>query len=442
MAPLVAQTRRSMVVSEKMPPSAHDFALRDMAFANGEHCALLRQPPNASGSAAVSPAAEPTAAASPNVAAASPAAEPTAAASPNVAAASPATTAATTTNPSAPYLFYPGCQLAASEPGHVEAAYAYLREHLPEGVGLMLGCCGAPADWAGRDDLLNEGLAAIEQAWEQSGRPTFILACSSCRDVFARRLPQIPTLSLWQVVVERGLPDGVAGTGQALGIHDACSARKDPQTHEDIRTLVDSLGYQREELRYSREDAQCCGFGGLVLYANREQEEDFAADAAASSEHDLLVYCAMCKDLFAAQGKRCLHILDVLFAPDLERAASRRMPSLSERQDNRAALKRRLLEQVWGERQSPVPPRLPGYTLEIPPELSQLMEQRLILMADVTDALDRALQDPDECFFNPVKDSFLINIRKQFVTYWVEYRIAGTDIEVLSIYSHRMEVAG
>jgi NADPH-dependent glutamate synthase beta subunit-like oxidoreductase len=394
MAPLVAQTRRSMVASEKMPPSAHDFALRDMSFANGEYCALLRQPPNAAGDSRAS------------------------------------------------YLFYPGCQLAASEPEHVEAAYAYLRERLPEGVALMLGCCGAPADWAGRDDLLNEGLAAIEQAWEQSGRPTFILACSSCRDVFARRLPQIPTLSLWQVVVECGLPGGATGCERTLSVHDACTARQDAQTHKDIRTLIDSLGYQRKELRYSRKDAQCCGFGGLVLYANREQEEDFATDGAASSEHDLLVYCAMCKDLFAAQKKRCLHILDLLFAPNLELAATRKIPSLSARRDNRVALRRRLLEQVWGEQQSPALPQLPGYTLELSSELSQLMERRLILMADVTDALARALHDPGECFFNPTKDSFLISIRKQFVTYWIEYRVAGTTIEVLSTYSHRMEVTG
>jgi hypothetical protein len=176
------------------------------------------------------------------------------------------------------------------------------------------------------------------------------------------------------------------------------------------------------------------------LYANREQEEDFATDAAQSSEHDLLVYCAMCKDLFAAQKKRCLHILDLLFAPDLEQAASRRMPTLSERRDNRAALKRHLLERVWGEAQTPAPPRLPGYTLEISPELSQMMEQRLILTVDVTDALAHALQNPGECFFNPERNSFLTNIRKQFVTYWVEYRVADTHIEVLSIYSHRMEV--
>ncbi len=54
---------------------------------------------------------------------------------------------------SSSYLFFPGCQLAASAPDNVERAYRYLAERLSGGVGLMLGCCGAPAAWAGRQEL-------------------------------------------------------------------------------------------------------------------------------------------------------------------------------------------------------------------------------------------------------------------------------------------------
>jgi NADPH-dependent glutamate synthase beta subunit-like oxidoreductase len=407
MAPLVAQTRRSMVTSEKMPPSAHDFALRDMTFSTSEQFALLRHPPKRVEAEAATMA--------------------------------PATIS--TTAPTTTYLFYPGCQLAASEPEHVEAAYAYLREHLAEDVGLMLGCCGAPADWAGRDDLLDENLDTVRQAWENFERPTFILACSSCRDVFARRLPQISTLTLWQIISTRGLPEGaVSGEGRVLSIHDACSARHDTQAHESVRAIVAELGYRIEEPRYNRQDAQCCGFGGLVFYANREQEEDFAADAAASSDNALLVYCAMCKDLFTQQDKSCHHLLDLIFAPEPQSYALRRMPTLSERRDNRVALKRRLLERFWDERKSPAEPRLPGYRLEIAPELMELMEQRLILVADIADAVAWALQNPGECFYHPENNSFLINIRKQFVTYWVEYRIVDKTVEILSVYSHRMEI--
>jgi Fe-S oxidoreductase len=393
MAPLVAQTRRSMVASEKMPPSAHDFALRDMAQANSERASLL-----------VAPAGREN---------------------------------------GENYVFFPGCQLAATAPEHVEAAYAYLVEHLGAGVGLMLGCCGAPADWAGRDDLLAEGAKAIADAWEQCGRPTFILACSSCKDVLARKLPQLQAVTLWQAIAQHGLPAAASmADGALLNIHDACTARRDALTHESVRSLVASLGLRTEELRYSREDAKCCGFGGLVLYANREQEADFAADGAAEAQHDLLVYCAMCKGMFTEKGKRCFHLLDLLFAADPEPYALRQAPTLSERQDNRVALRQRFAERLLGLPALAAPPSsaLPGYSLEISPEAQAKMEARLILVEDVVDAIKLALEDPGICFSNPARGTRLASVRKQFVTYWVEFKVDATIIIVVSVYSHRMEV--
>jgi Fe-S oxidoreductase len=396
MAPLVRQTRYSMVDNEKMPPSAHDFALRDMAFSNSEHCAFIRQP-------------------------------------------------AKTAGLSAPYLFFPGCQLAGSEPDHVETTYAWLCDALPESVGLWLGCCGAPADWAGRTELLQETIAIIHQNWESAGKPTLVLACSSCKDIFARLLPQVPTLSLWKVMADKSehldTPESprTISTTSTLNIHDACSTRHDVDLQESIRTLVKAQGYEVEELRYSGKDTKCCGFGGLVFYANREQEDDFAIDRAKESPHDLLVYCAMCKDLFVDAGKNTFHLLDLLF-PTQDASSLRRMPTISERQANRVELKRRLLSTVWDENEPATVPKLPGYIVTIPPGVQATMEKRLILSADIEDALAHAIAEPDERFYNPAEDCYLIRINKQFVTYWVRYRQNENEIEVLSTYSHRMDI--
>ena len=40
-------------------------------------------------------------------------------------------------------VFFPGCSLSAYSPGHVLAAWQYLRERM-EGVGALLKCCGKP----------------------------------------------------------------------------------------------------------------------------------------------------------------------------------------------------------------------------------------------------------------------------------------------------------
>ncbi len=102
MPDLCLGARQEMVGRGKMPPSAHEFALEDYAWSHSDEFALSRNEPGADRSA---------------------------------------------------YLFFPGCQLAGSNPAQVEAVYDHLREHLPGGVGLMLDCCGAPPYWAGRREI-------------------------------------------------------------------------------------------------------------------------------------------------------------------------------------------------------------------------------------------------------------------------------------------------
>ena len=383
------------------------------------------------------------------------------------------TTAAGGGSASAQYLFYPGCQLSASSPEHVQQAYRYLDARLGSNVGLMLGCCGAPADWAGRDDLMWQSAERIRQAWLESGEPTFILCCSSCADVFARYLPEIQTTSLWAMICQLGLPDKPATTGsgkpnstggagcasggepnsnalnttagQTLSIHDACSARYDAATQRSVRDIATALGYSIAELKYSGADTKCCGYGGLVFYANREQEQEFAADRAQESPHDLLVYCAMCKDLFVTQGKPSYHLLDLLFADDPSSYALRRMPTLSERQANRSALRSQLLAEFWGEGAATTPRRELGFSLLIPSEVQQAMEERLILVEDLEDVLLCALSGAAGHFHNIENDSFLASLRKGYVTYWVHYLLEDManlprQVRVLGAYSHRMDI--
>ncbi|BAL01563.1 hypothetical protein OBV_43640 [Oscillibacter valericigenes Sjm18-20] len=396
---MVHETRKSMVEKGKMPPSAHDFALRDMQFSNSDRFFLVKSPPRFGSENGSGPEGRP-----------------------------------------ARYLFYPGCQLSASAPESVEASYRYLLSHIKEGVGLMLGCCGAPADWAGRQDLMRENVERLKSAWETMGRPTFILACSSCGQVFQNYLPEISIVSLWEVMDRYGLPDCAArGAGHTLSIHDACTSRYNEPLQSGIRRIVRKLGYEIDELNYSREKTKCCGYGGLVYYANREQAEAFIKDRIGESGNDLLVYCAMCKDLFVSGGKRTYHILDLIFAEDREQAGSRRMPNLSQRQKNRAELKRRLLRELWGEELDAERKDENSLGLVIPPEVRESMEKRYILLEDVEQVISHA-QKTGERFFNPESACYSASLRIGDVTYWVRYREGDGDIQVAGVYSHRMEI--
>lgn len=256
------QAREALVEMGKMPPSAHDFPIRDMLFSNGEKCTLARHQPGTNSSR---------------------------------------------------YLFFPGCQLSASVPEHVKRVYSTLSERLDHGVGLMLRCCGAPAEWSGRRESFESVMRDLLAAWEEMGRPEFILACSTCYEIFKAHLPQARIHSLWEVFDRLEFPEPREAAGNSIAVHDACTTRNEAHIHRSVRNILHRLGFQVEELALSREKTECCGYGGLMFFANPELAKKVGLRRTKESPSDYVAYCAMCRDYFASVNKRTWHILDMIY---------------------------------------------------------------------------------------------------------------------------------
>ena len=200
-----------------------------------------------------------------------------------------------------------------------------------------------------------------------------------------------------------------------------------------------TLGYTIKELEYSKEKAKCCGYGGLVSNANPEQASDFVRDRISESEQDVLVYCAMCKDMLVKGNKRAYHILDIIYGNEVDQNTPQKMPTLSERQNNRKRLKQQLLKEIWNEEEESDMSETYDFTLHISDEITALMEKRFILLSDVEKVVEHSLTCKER-FFNPETADYLARLRVQNVTFWVKYEEEGSDITVKDVYSHRMEV--
>ena len=162
MAELCLSARQDMVERGVMPPSAHEFALEDMEAASGPECALSIRGGEGG------------------------------------------------------WLFFPGCQLAASRGEQVEALYAWLRDALAgQGefapglergpVSLLLRCCGIPARWGGREELFVRQAQELRQQWEGLGRPRIMAACSSCHSRISFGLPLSRTSGTFHPLNSAGL---------------------------------------------------------------------------------------------------------------------------------------------------------------------------------------------------------------------------------------------
>ena len=385
--------REQMVEQKRMPASAHDFALQDMAFSNSASgkFALAR---NASG-----------------------------------------------TNSSS-YAFFPGCQLSGSSPQYVEKAYDFLKGAFPDaGVGLMLRCCGAPADWAGNKQLFEESRQQFLLEYEKLGRPKLVLACSSCYQVFQKHYPDVQIVSFWEVFDQLGPQTLTAGRAFSapVAIHDPCSTRYASGIQDAVRNILGKMGCEIQELPLSREKTECCSYGGLMWLANKPVAEQAVQRRINESPQYYLTYCAMCRDFFARRGKRSLHLFDYIYGAAGTDLALAPAVGFSQRHENRARLKEKLLKERWSETM-PEQAAFESIRLVLPEAVQQMVEDRLILVEDMQKVIEYA-QRTGKRMFNAATGHYLAYTKPTSVTYWVEYTPQEDGAFLVhKAYSHRMEI--
>ena len=378
MARVCASARRNMVSTDKMPLAPHEFALMDMLFSNGD--AFLSRP---------QPGKE-----------------------------------------QCRFVFFPGCQAAAVAPATVRAAYLDLGARLSGGGALMLGCCGAICDWAGRYEMQDSTRAFLRSELSKLGDPVIIAGCPTCRKELSE-LTGREVKGIWEILDEIGLPDGAKGMDRPAALHDACGARGDARTQETVRRLAEKLGVTLTETPYSGDRAPCCGYGGLTAYANPEVADEITQKALSRSDAPYVSYCMACRDRFARQGRESRHLLELVYGTD---AGS--PPDISEKRWNRLTLKNELLQELWLE--EPKEMKL-DYELNYTDEARKLMDGRMILTDDVIAVLD-AFRENGEAIED--EDGLLVaRHRVGNATFWVKFSMAGDNgYLVHRAWSHRMNV--
>lgn len=383
MGSLMLEARRILHREESVSPVFHDYWLREMWHAQGDRAFLARNAPGAEKSE---------------------------------------------------WLFFPGCQLAASDQDYVVETYRLLLGKQPA-TGLLLGCCGIPAEWAGDEKSMTRVVATIRGSWEAMGRPTTLVACPSCEKMFRKYLPEIAVRSLYGVVHDLGIAR--EGTdGGTVSVFDPCSSRYDPDMQASVRNIVRDAGFTVEELPVRGSKAACCGYGGHVYIAKPELPGKMAERRIALSDNPYITYCTNCRDIFAAKGKPTRHILDVVLGKTDE---NRPAPSLSDRRRNREHAKERLLKEIWTEETSMA--EKPKYEVRMAEDIVRKMNELLILEDDLRQTIDYL--ESTGAKLQDAKTGHFIGHRKLgHMTYWVEYTFDGDVCTVHNAYNHRMHIEG
>lgn len=383
--------RETLVHKKAMPPRYHEYPLRDMNYSNSDAVSFYRPPKGKKESR---------------------------------------------------FMFFPGCQLAASTPEYIKPVYEYLARVLNDEVGLMLGCCGAPAMWAGRRDIYDQVMGQFKQIWTEAGQPTIITACPTCNREFTEALPEADVKTAWHYYGTLGLPDGSADTGEklAVSVHDPCTSRYREDMHEEIRGILGQRGHRVEEYKYSKNLTRCCGYGGLISYSDASLANEFARTRVAETKTGLVTYCAVCRDFLSKGEKPAYHILDIIYGRTDPARALREKTGISDKMTNRLRLKKNLLEEFWGEEPAEEIKDHDAVSLIISDEARKILEDRLILDDNVREVIYEA-EKTGRKVANPGMGDFVAHKRIGIVTYWVRYEKSGELFCIKTAYSHRIQIA-
>lgn len=377
------EARMIMVSQNKMPASSFEFALNDLAFSNSDSFYLARPDPD---------------------------------------------------NPHPAWVYFPGCQLPASAPLTAAKSYLDMRDRLEGGVGLMLGCCGVMAQWAGQEELYQETQTQLLSSWKNLGCPTVITACPTCLTQLQTLDSDIRCRGIWEVLADIGLPPGFIAEPRSLHIHDACGARNQPAIQEQIRLLASQAGCTLTEGRYTRETTGCCGYGGLAQFSNPDLADEMSQQCTEDLSAPLLTYCINCRDRFLRQGAEAFHILELIYPSCKE---EHRWPSYSLRRKNRMLFRQELLAKLWGEETKGEK----SMNLMYDQETARLLEQRMILESDIS-AVVWASEKEKSRILNKESGMYIAHRRIGNVTFWVWYQPRDDGFFVSRVYAHRMEIKG
>lgn len=208
-------------------------------------------------------------------------------------------------------VFFPGCALSAYSPDLVQATYSHLIAQYAN-LGIALGCCGGPSELVGKTDYANQITEQLEQDIKNLGASEIIVACPYCYKRLSEQFTDVKPVSLYVVLSETGAKSLENGN-DTYTIHDPCSSRGQPEIQDAVRALISKAGYTIDEHAHTRDNTHCCGMGGMVFLVNADIGAAKAKRTIGESSHDLVTYCATCRDIFSGQGKKCVHLLDLLF---------------------------------------------------------------------------------------------------------------------------------
>lgn len=162
-------------------------------------------------------------------------------------------------------VFFPGCSLPGTRPDTVRELFTQLKQIEPT-TGLVLDCCGKISHDLGLKDQFDALFKRLSSRLQSKGITRIVTSCPGCSKILQKYGKDFEVVSVYEVLASelKTQINGENGQKTVVSIHDPCTGRFDYIQQQAVRTLVQSCGYQIEELPEHGCTTRCCGQGGMV----------------------------------------------------------------------------------------------------------------------------------------------------------------------------------
>jgi len=235
-------------------------------------------------------------------------------------------------------MFFAGCALPAASPRSAVGLYREICRLYP-GTGVLMHCCGAPAEAMGMEDAAESARRSVVEQMERLSAEELIVACPGCRKSLERSPLGIKVRSVWELLAEDWQPRDRWPDLQ-VGIHDPCAARYDDACQGAVRQLLSKMEIGLEEDQPAGRDTRCCGLGGQVKPVDPPLAAGIARRRSSEFQGPIVTYCSRCRASLHRGGGSTIHIAQLVLGIDPAAAIERAPLGTLRRYTNRLLAKR------------------------------------------------------------------------------------------------------
>lgn len=214
-------------------------------------------------------------------------------------------------------VFWPGCALLTLEPAVLEKTVEILRRAEPD-IALAAACCGQPTTYLfpNKAPGRKAHLIALLKA---RGVKRIYTACPNCL-VQLRELEGFDIRPVWPLLTQRILENDLAAVTGDFIWHDPCPTRNDPQTQAACRQLLALSGHTVSQPAHTGSRTMCCGSIHMLHTTDPEKSARMRQIRLEElGEKTIVSGCEGCLNAFRGEGKKTLHLLELLLGESCSR---------------------------------------------------------------------------------------------------------------------------